>query len=287
MPRQSDVPLHAVIRSELLAEIDSGHFAPGDQIPTEPELIAQFQVSRTTVRRALRDLEMTGRITRQPGRGSFVREPRLEPRLDRLTGFVEDMSALGLSASARVISVEEIRARGDVAENLKVRPGVTIVHIQRVRLADGSPISFDDSYFRANIGRQIAAENLEIDPFYSILESKYRLPLSEADYVVAASLADTRVAELLRTQPGAPILHLERTSYLVSDPNPILYEHLYYRGDLLRYRLNLKRQNRLDGDQPPIPQPTVDQSDALNQSDGTSLPRKADRTRPDKRRSKT
>ena len=99
--RAVDVPMHSVVRTELLSQIRSGH-----QVPTEPQLIAAFQVSRTTVRRALRDLEIMGLIDRQPGRGSFVTEPKVEPRLDRLTGFVEDMEALGLHASASVERIE-------------------------------------------------------------------------------------------------------------------------------------------------------------------------------------
>lgn len=239
--RQLDVPMHSVVRAELLGEISSGRLRPGDQVPTEPQLIDRFQVSRTTVRRALRDLETMGLIDRQPGRGSFVKEPRVEPRLDRLTGFVEDMEALGLSASASVELIERVPADAEVGKHLQLDPGEFVVHIQRVRLANGTPISFDDSYFPQELGSRMARENLEAEPFYSILEGKYGIGLAGADYVVSATVADERVARLLDLPVAAPVLHVKRTSHAGPDRQPILFEHLHFAGARISYRLTLDR----------------------------------------------
>ena len=239
--RPVDVPMHSVVRTELLTQIRSGRLHPGDQVPTEPQLMATFGVSRTTVRRALRDLETMGLIDRQPGRGSFVSEPKVEPKLDRLTGFVEDMEALGLHASALVELIESGPADAEVSQQLQVAPGETVVHIERVRLANGTPISFDDSYFPADLGSSIAAENLEDEPFYSILEGKYGIALAGADYVLSATTADERVARLLAIAVGAPVLRLERTSRAAPDRRPILFEHLHFAGARISYRLTLDR----------------------------------------------
>src|SRR4051812_22537135 len=239
--RPLDVPMHSVVRNELLTQIRSGRLHPGDQVPTEPQLMAAFNVSRTTVRRALRDLETMGLIDRQPGRGSFVSEPKVEPRLDRLTGFVEDMEALGLDATASVELIESVPADAEVSRQLQLAPGVEVVHIERVRLANGTPISFDDSYFPADLGARIATENLEEEPFYSILEGKYGVALAGADYVLSASTADERVARLLSIAVGAPVLLLERTSRAAPDRRPILFEHLHFAGARISYRLTLDR----------------------------------------------
>jgi GntR family transcriptional regulator len=239
--RPIDVPMHSVVRTELLTQIRSGRLHPGDQVPTEPQLMASFNVSRTTVRRALRDLETMGLIDRQPGRGSFVSEPKVEPRLDRLTGFVEDMEALGLDATASLEVIESLPADSEVSQQLQLAPGETVVHIERVRLANGTPISFDDSYFPAELGSRIATENLEEEPFYSILEGKYGIALAGADYVLSASTADERVARLLSIAVGAPVLRLERTSRAAPDRRPILFEHLHFAGARISYRLTLDR----------------------------------------------
>ena len=241
MERTTDAPMHSVIRQELLAQITAGRYQPGDRIPTEPELIHRYGVSRTTVRRALRDLEMRGLIHRYPGRGSFVSEPDLVQNLERLTGFVEDMSALGLDATADVITIEKVAASKQVAHSLRLNVGEKTIHIERVRLANGQPISFDDSYFPESLGARIANENLEVEPFYSILEEKYGMELADAEYVLAAAVATPRVAELLQLEANMPILLIERTSRVKSAPDPVLFEYLHYRGDRMRYRLTLQR----------------------------------------------
>ena len=127
------------------------------------------------------------------------------------------MEALGLHASAIVELIESGPARRRGQPKFQVAPAATVVHIERVRLANGTPISFDDSYFPAHLGSRIAAENLEDEPFYSILEGKYGIALAGADYVLSATTADERVARLLAIAVGAPALRLERTSLGRSD----------------------------------------------------------------------
>ena len=239
--RQGEVPMHAVVRAELHEAIQDGRFRPGDQVPTEPQLMERFEVSRTTVRRALRDLETKGLIVRQPGRGTFVAQPRVEPRLDRLTGFVEDMEALGLHASASVELTETVPAPQRAAEALRCEPGAPLVHIERVRLANETPISFDDSYFVEGLGTRIAKENLRDEPFYSILEKKYGVALAGADYVLRAAVADERVAGHLQIAPGDPVLLMERTSCVTPDRTPVLFEYLHYAASRVSYRLSLDR----------------------------------------------
>lgn len=234
-------PMHAVVRSELHDAIRSRRFEPGDQVPTEPQLMKRFDVSRTTVRRALRDLETMGLIVRQPGRGSFVSEPKVQPRLDRLTGFVEDMDALGLKASATVECIETVPAPQPAARALRCAAGTPLVHIERVRLANGTPISFDDSYFNQELGPRVAKENLRDEPFYSILENRYGERLAGADYLLRAGVADRRVAERLQIAVGDPALLMERTSCLKPDRTPVLFEYLHYAGARVSYRLSLDR----------------------------------------------
>ncbi|WP_404383022.1 GntR family transcriptional regulator [Knoellia locipacati] len=239
--RQGERPMHAVVRAELHQSIREGRFRPGDQVPTEPQLMERFGVSRTTVRRALRDLETQGLIVRQPGRGSFVAQPQVEPRLDRLTGFVEDMEALGLHASASVELIETVPAPERAADALRCEPGESVVHIERVRLANETPLSFDDSYFVADLGQRVARENLRDEPFYSILEEKYGVALAGADYVVRATVADERVADHLQIAPGDPVLLMERTSCIRPDRAPVLFEYLHFAAARVSYRLSLDR----------------------------------------------
>jgi GntR family transcriptional regulator len=234
------VLLHEQVRDWLVAEIAAGRLKPGDQVPTEVELTLKFGVSRTTVRQALQDLVTAGLINRQPGRGSYVSHPRIEQELVRLTGFVEDMQSLGLKATARPVLIETIPADDIVAKRLGLRTGDVVTHIQRVRLANDEPISFDDTFLPGPIGEEIAREDLTADPIFWLLEEKYGVRLGEADYAIEATTAPPLVARNLGIGVDAPILLIERTTY-ASDGRPIDFERLHYIGERMRYRVRLRR----------------------------------------------
>ena len=239
--RKPSIPLHEQIHDYLLDEIQSGRLLEGEQIPTESALMELFDVSRTTVRRALHDLATRGLISRLPGRGSFVLAPRIEQELRRLTGFVEDMEALGLKAEAVVITNETLPATAQTARHLGVRLGEPVVHIERIRMANRQPISFDDSYLPLSVGDVIARQQLEVEPFYSILEDTMGVMLGEAEYVLEASTADARIAGHLQTESGAAVLLIQRTTFSRDGREPLIFEYLHYRGDRMRYRLHLSR----------------------------------------------
>src|ERR1700722_11471272 len=94
---------YALLVREIAAAIETGELPAGSQIPTEDELIRRFAVSRTTVRKAIQNLSLRGFVEIRRGVGTFVAPPRITPELTALTGFVEDMDALGHRATARLI----------------------------------------------------------------------------------------------------------------------------------------------------------------------------------------
>jgi GntR family transcriptional regulator len=212
----------------------------GDRLPTEPELMKRFGVSRTTVREALDELVRGGLVIRRAGSGTFVAEPPIVQDLTRLTGFVEDMRALQLEPRAVVVSKKAMTAPVRVAERLRLPPDSTVMLIERIRLANEQPISFDVTYLPIDIGRRIAAENLEVYPIFELLETKYDIGLGEADYRIEAAKASRRISNLLRIKPNDAILLIERTTYS-SLGVPIDFEELHYRGDRVRYLLRLQR----------------------------------------------
>ena len=112
--------LYAKIEETIATEIAQGEYRPGDQLPTEDELLQRFQVSRITVRRAIQNLVSRGLLEIRRGLGTFVLSPRIGAELTKLTGFVEDMKSVGRRASARVVSQDVIAASARVAERLQL-----------------------------------------------------------------------------------------------------------------------------------------------------------------------
>src|ERR1700759_4750674 len=151
----SAVPLHAQLEQALAGRILAGELRRGSRLPTEDELIASYSVSHTTVRTAVQSLIGRGLVEIRRGKGTFVTEPVICQELTALTGFVEDMRALGKKPSARLVDRRLVAASETVARQLAVQRGASVARIQRVRLADGSPLSFDETYLPHELGAKV------------------------------------------------------------------------------------------------------------------------------------
>jgi len=229
------------VEDALSARIASGALPVGERLPSEDELTQEFSVSRTTVRTTIQNLVRRGLVEIRRGKGTFVAQPKITQELTELTGFVEDMHALGRHATARVLDQQIVAANEIVSRQLALPLGTPVVRIHRVRLADGMPLSFDETFLPQELGEKIMAENLETDPIFSLLEQKYDTPLIEAEYRLEAVAAEAAAADALGVDVGTPIFLIERTSFSV-DHRPVDYEKLHYRGDQIRFVTRLTRR---------------------------------------------
>jgi len=236
-------PLYVQVEAALAADIGAAALPPGSQLPSEDSLTARFGVSRTTVRKAVENLIARGLVEIRRGRGTFVTQPKIAQDMTELSGFVEDMVALGRNPTARLLDKRPVLASKTVAHHLRVLPGTQVFRIERVRLSDGVAMSFDETYLPLEIGEKVAAHDLEIEPIFSLLEDKYDLPLVEAQYQLEAVAADEKVARALAVEVGSPIFRIERTCYCEGQ-RPVDYERLYYRGDLIKFVTRLSRRPR-------------------------------------------
>jgi GntR family transcriptional regulator len=234
-------PLYSKVEEVLASEIARGDLQPGDRLPSEEELLTRFSVSRITVRRAVQNLIQRGIVEIRRGHGTYVLAPKISQELTTLTGFVEDMAIHGRKASAHVISEEIVAANAIVARQLGISKGVRVMRIERVRLADSVPMSFDETWLPLDIGRQIVSNDLRSKPIFTLLEEKYGIPLTDAEYKMEAAAASARIAQGLAIPEGAPIFRIERTSF-TEGGRPIDYEILSYRSDLIRFVTRLARQ---------------------------------------------
>jgi GntR family transcriptional regulator len=234
------LPLYAQVENVLAERISSGTLPVGAQLPSEDELIREFDVSRTTIRTTIQNLVRQGRVEIRRGRGTFVASPRIIQELTELTGFMEDMRFLGRTPTARVISRDVIPANHLVADRLAITQGMPVVQIRRVRLSDGVPLSFDETYLPESLGRKVMADDLAPEPIFALLEERYDTPLIEAEYELEAAVAEPAIAMALKIHTGSPIFLIERTSYTLGH-RPVDYERLHYRGDHIRFKTRLAR----------------------------------------------
>lgn len=115
----SPLPLYHQLKEELRRFIHSGHLAPHAAIPSEPELVANYHVSRATVRQALNELVQEGLLYREHGRGTFVREQRVLPTSSAFTSLSEEITRRGKRPGGLFIASELIRGSQELRLRLQ------------------------------------------------------------------------------------------------------------------------------------------------------------------------
>jgi GntR family transcriptional regulator len=236
----SPLPLHTQIREALRAAILDGTYREHAQLPSESELTAKFGVSRITVRHALAQLQREGLIFKVTGKGTFVSKPKAFQDLNRLQGFGEAMHRLGRATFSQVLGHASVRADAALAQRLAVNEGDTVIELKRVRYLDRVAVSLDVSYFPASIGEEVLRADVAARDVFSILENEIGIALGAAEVSIEAALAEGDIATHLGVAEGAPLLRIERLT-TAADGRPVDFEYLYYRGDVMRYRVRLER----------------------------------------------
>lgn len=242
--RDSPLPLHAQVKLALQDQIRRGAWKPGDRVPGDIELCARLGVSRTTVRQALAELARDAWIVRQQGRGTFVAPPKLTERaFERLSGFFEDMTALGHSPVSRVLRQEVRPASEPAAGRLKLKPGTPVVEIERLRFVEDEPVVLTTTYLPRDLAPGLESADLTRRSLYEYLETECGLSLARGQRTIEAVAADARQARLLRVHKGAPLVLLHSVSYL-ADGRPIEYYLALHRGDRSRFEVELVRSRQ-------------------------------------------
>lgn len=237
---QSPQPLYVQIRQALKQRILDGHYKPYERLPSEQELMQAYGVSRITVRQALKDLHNEGLVFSAQGKGTFVSRARAVQDVQHLEGFEEAMTRKGYATSARVVGLHRIAANADVREALRLPPGAQVIELRRVRYLNREPVSVDLSYFAESIGSRLIGRDLSGDVF-PLLENQLGIPLGHADLLLEARACGPREAELLRIEPGQPVLQVRRLTHDQAG-NPIDFEYLTIRSDAYQYRFRIDRK---------------------------------------------
>ncbi len=226
-----------------MKDIDAGRWRPGEQLPTEDALIERFQVSKITVRQALRDLQQLGYIRREQGRGTFVQGPPLEEGPRELKSFTAEMQSHGLTATSRVLEQGLTNAPGDIASCLAITEGDPVFRLQRLRFADGEPMGLQTAYVPAALAPGIERLSFTDASLYEILAARFGLYPASARETHKAVAVPEDAAPLLRVPAGSPALAAERLTSL-ADGRPLECVHSIMRGDRYKVVLDLARVTR-------------------------------------------
>jgi GntR family transcriptional regulator len=234
LDKNSPVPLYHQLQGVLKAEIESGKWRPGEQLPNETKLTELYRVSKITVRQALHELAELGYIRREHGRGTFVERRKFGEGPRELTSFTEEMRRHDLVATSRLLSQRRVEADAKVADALRLPVKTSILELKRVRLASREPMSIQTAHIPAAFVPGLhVTEGVSL---YEVLQKRYHLYAARARETYFAALADAASAELLAIPIGAPVFTVERVTMLPNE-KPFEFVQSIVRGD--RYSIVL------------------------------------------------
>src|SRR4029078_11415492 len=138
--RTARVPKYYRLKKHLLDMTET--LPPGTSVPPERTLAAEFDTSRTTVRQALQELVVEGRLERIQGKGTFVAKPKVSQAL-QLTSYTEDMRAQGLEPPSQLLDIGYLTPDDRLAELLDITAGGRVLRIERLRMANTEPMAIE------------------------------------------------------------------------------------------------------------------------------------------------
>ena len=231
------LPKYYQVKKQLLDF--TAAMSPGSPVPPERELARLYGTSRTTVRQALAELVIEGRLLRMQGKGTFVAKPKVAQPLE-LASYTEGMRQHGLHPQTKILDIGYVAADEPLAELLGIRPGGRALRIHRLRLADGEPMSIDTSHLPARRFPGLRKQLERHPSLYETLHAAYGIELAEAQETIETVLADPHDAQLLEVDPGLPLLLLSRHAYDITG-EPVEWAQSWYRGDRYKFVTRLRR----------------------------------------------
>lgn len=237
--KNSPIPIYYQLEELIKASIENGKLRPGDSLPSEREYAEKYQISRMTVRQAFTKLVNDGYLHRVQGRGTFVSERKIEQALQGLTSFTEDMRERGMEPGSRLLDFKVIAAPGSITHQLTIQEDDPVYEIKRIRLADGVPMALETTYIPAKLVQGITEEIVH-QSLYAHIEKQLNLRIDHASQVIESSIANDLEARYLNINNGAPIMLIQRNSFL-EDGTPVELVKSSYRADRYKFIIHMKR----------------------------------------------
>jgi GntR family transcriptional regulator len=247
MDNKKLIPMYYQIFEKIYTEIREGLYQDGDLIPSESELCKKYEVSRGTVREALKLLLQEGFLVRKQGKGTFVSHSKIEQDFQKLMGFTELMRMHNKKAKAKILEMTVKNPSKRIQKLLKIPESQKIVKIQRLRFGDNEPLIIERSYFIHELFKPLLECDLENHSIYELLSSETKVRLGTATQSIEAVVAGPAECELFSVNHGSPLLLIKR-SIETEDGAMFEYSEDMYRSDKLKFFINTDPYHGRDQD---------------------------------------
>ena len=210
---------YAVIRNRLAERISE--MTIGDQLPTEPELCDEFEVSRITIRRAMDELASEGLVVREQGRGTFVADPRVSQHVretfqNEVSGFYREQTAHNRKVTTDVLG-NRVVTHAQAAAVLGLGARDELIELERLRYVNGALHQHVITYMSAREYPAVLAQDFSDGSLFDFLESRYGVKLTRNDLLVRLEKASGEIAEHLEVADGTALLAIDSTVFTYRD----------------------------------------------------------------------
>ncbi len=209
---------YLAVYNKLKEMIEDHIYQVGDMLPPEHALEKMFQVSRITVRRAVKLLIDDGYVIIKPGKGTMVVNRTATQRLNYVSSFTEALKNKGFDIRLKNCSIEVMEAKQEVAETLRLTEKDKVARIKRVIYANSAPFALITNYIPYALVPGLEHDIGHFVSLYSFLEYKFNFTIDTATDTISAINATTELAEQLELPAGAALLLNTRTSFKESIP---------------------------------------------------------------------
>jgi GntR family transcriptional regulator len=241
LERSNPLPLYYQLKEVLKQQIRAGHLAPHTAIPSEPELVAQYHVSRATVRQALTELVHEGLLYRQHGRGTFVCEPRVQQHsVTEFTSFSDEIRRRGQRPGGLLLVSELVRGTHFVREKLDLTDSEQVIRLERLRTADDQTVAYELNYlpYPRAAGVYQRAKEIGDGSLYSLMTEESLHPYI-VEQTMRAEKPSAREADLLHLEADAPGVRLLCTTFDETGA-PIAFTEAFYPGSQYDFRFTMR-----------------------------------------------
>ncbi|ERI89874.1 UbiC transcription regulator-associated domain protein [Clostridiales bacterium oral taxon 876 str. F0540] len=236
----SKLPVYMVMHDALKEDIQRGKYLVGELLPTEPELEKIFNVSRTTVRRAMELLRQEGIVEIKQGKGTSVVDFRAKQDLNKVTSVTESLRRKGYIVRTKSMYIDTIPASEKLAEELQVDVGKLIARVQRIQLANERPIVIMKNYIPYDKVSGIEEYTDKFSGLYEFLEKQYNIEITNASDKIYAKSADFTESEMLNVPPKTALLCIRRICY--NHDKPVCVDQISVLAD--HYELEVSMSGR-------------------------------------------
>lgn len=222
-------PAYMAMHDLLKNDIRNGKYMVGEFLPTESELEKLFNVSRTTVRRAMEELAADGLVEVKQGRGTMVLDFKTKQDLNKVTSVTESLRRKGYTVKTKSMYIDTVAATDKLSKELQVSPGNLLARVQRIQTANDRPIAIMKNYIHYDRVPGIEQYTNGFSALYQFLEDQYHILIDSAKDTISAKSSDFAESEMLGVKPGTALLCIRRICYY--DHSPVCLDEVSILGD--------------------------------------------------------